>query len=279
MFDDHIQKPNQGTPPPNLPMGEPEDMFSGSSESGMEQVVSQTPQPHASPEERPGSALQAGILRPAQSAAPEDRVSTMPVDPYEQADARASAPASPQYGAPNPPQQFVHGEQMYAPQQGGGKGKIVLITLIILLLLGGIGWVAYTKFFTATEIGEEVVVPSEEEPTTDPVPEPTEEEPTTPIDENTADQNLLFGQPIDVDGDGLDDERENTIGTDAKNWDSDGDELSDGDEVIIWKTNPMNPDSDADTFKDGSEVRAGYSPTGPGRLFEPPATPTTSTTP
>jgi hypothetical protein len=34
--------------------------------------------------------------------------------------------------------------------------------------------------------------------------------------------------------------------------------LSDGDEVIIWKTNPMNPDSDGDSYLDGSEVKSGY---------------------
>lgn len=273
MFDDHIQKPNQGTPPPNLPMGEPEDMFSAHSESGIEQAVSQIPQQPVQ-EERPGTALQAGILRPAQSS--PERVSTMPIDPYEQVEVALPQQPAPQYGAPTPPQQFVHSEQMYAPQPGGGKGKTLLIVFIILLLLGGIGWVAYTKFFAANAGGgepapQEVIVPEEEVE-----PLPTEEEPTVLPDENVVDDNLLFGQPIDADGDGLDDERESAIGTDVKNWDSDGDELSDGDEVIIWKTNPMNPDSDGDTFKDGSEVRAGYSPTGQGRLFEPPTAATTT---
>lgn len=270
MFDDHIQKPNQGTPPPNLPMGEPEDMFSGSPESGMDQEVAplmaQPQMQQSAAEERPGSALQAGILRPAPPA-PDQEAGRFIAQPQLQQDPQMQPPS----------QQFVHSEQMYAPQSGGGKGKTVLIILIILLLLGGIGWVAYSKFFASnTPEGElapqeEIVPPEETEP------QVVAEEPVVPLDETTIDDNLLFGQPIDADGDGLDDEREGSIGTDPKNWDSDGDELSDGDEVIIWKTNPMNPDSDGDTFKDGSEVRAGYSPTGSGRLFEPPTvTPTTT---
>jgi len=60
------------------------------------------------------------------------------------------------------------------------------------------------------------------------------------------------------------------LGPTQNNWDSDGDELSDGDEVIIWKTEPLNPDTDDDSFLDGAEIKSGYNPAGPGKLFEPP---------
>ena len=61
--------------------------------------------------------------------------------------------------------------------------------------------------------------------------------------------------PIDTDGDGLtDDDEINKYGTDPRNPDTDGDGLSDGDEVIRYKTDPQNPDTDGDGLKDGEEV-------------------------
>lgn len=278
MFDDHIQKPgSQGVPPSNLPIGEPEDMFSPvepADAAPMSEPVSpppyqsSQPAPEPSPAASGASAVRAGVLRPA--APPQPEVAAMPQDTGELMGTPLHEPLTP------PPS--LTDQQMYAPHQGG-KGKIVLIVIIILALLAGVGWVAYTKFFSDGSNGTAtipVVVPpvnNQEKPA-----EPVEDEfaetddTTEPLDTNIIDDSLLFGQPIDQDGDALDDTREETIGTDPKNWDSDGDELGDGDEVIIWKTNPLNPDTDGDTFKDGAEVRSGYSPTGPGRLFEPPTT-------
>jgi serine/threonine protein kinase len=61
--------------------------------------------------------------------------------------------------------------------------------------------------------------------------------------------------PPDTDGDGLSDGDEvNVHGTDPNNRDSDGDGLSDGDEVNIHDTNPNNRDSDGDGLSDGDEV-------------------------
>ena len=95
-------------------------------------------------------------------------------------------------------------------------------------------------------------------------------DPTLELATDIIDEQILFGEPIDTDGDGLDDNRERDIGTDPNNWDTDGDGLSDGDEVIIWKTDPLNPDTDGDGYLDGEEVKSGYNPTGPGRIFEIP---------
>ena len=47
----------------------------------------------------------------------------------------------------------------------------------------------------------------------------------------------------DSDGDGMDDDFELSHGTDPHNWDSDGDRFSDGDEVRIQKTDPLDPKS------------------------------------
>lgn len=65
-----------------------------------------------------------------------------------------------------------------------------------------------------------------------------------------VDQKLL-----DSDGDGLSDWDEiNVYGTDPFNKDTDGDGLSDGDEVLKYKTDPLNKDTDGDGLSDGDEV-------------------------
>lgn len=58
----------------------------------------------------------------------------------------------------------------------------------------------------------------------------------------------------DLDGDGLSAIEEFDAGTDANNQDSDGDGLSDGEEVKITSTDPLNSDSDADGLNDREEV-------------------------
>jgi hypothetical protein len=59
---------------------------------------------------------------------------------------------------------------------------------------------------------------------------------------------------IDSDSDGLTDAQEVELGTDPFHDDSDGDVLSDGDEVLIYGTDPLNRDTDNDTLDDGEEV-------------------------
>lgn len=54
--------------------------------------------------------------------------------------------------------------------------------------------------------------------------------------------------------------------TDDVDKDSDGDGLSDGDEVREYGTDPADTDSDGDGFSDGTEVENGYNPLGSGRL-------------
>ena len=52
--------------------------------------------------------------------------------------------------------------------------------------------------------------------------------------------------------------------------DTDGDGLTDFDEVRIYKSNPTLADTDGDGYPDGQEVAGGYNPNGSGRLFEVP---------
>lgn len=71
----------------------------------------------------------------------------------------------------------------------------------------------------------------------------------------------------DTDGDGLTDGDEvHKYQTRPINPDTDGDGLTDGEEVMRWGTNPTNADTDGDGYPDGEEVKGGYNPNGPGRL-------------
>ena len=66
---------------------------------------------------------------------------------------------------------------------------------------------------------------------------------------------------MDSDGDGLSDGAEILVyRTDPDNPDSDGDGLSDYDEVITYGTNPNDPDSDGDGLPDAWEVQHGLDP-------------------
>jgi pimeloyl-ACP methyl ester carboxylesterase len=70
-----------------------------------------------------------------------------------------------------------------------------------------------------------------------------------------------FGVNSDADGDGLTNDQETSLGSDPLKADTDGDGVSDGDEVNIYHSDPLNPDSDGDGVPDGAELRSGTSPT------------------
>lgn len=244
MFDDQ-PKNGMSNIPPNLPIGEPAspsggpaDMFSDSEEK--KQQASKTE-----------SALDAGVLRP--------------VVPEEQA---------PRYVVP--PAEVREPYALKEPTTTRAL-LIIVVAVVIVGVLGAAGWWAY-GYFTA---GQTPALPTEESaasaetlPQETESPEVTSEtssEPASDIGAEVSDEQILFGEPIDKDSDGLDDNREAELGTNPNNWDSDGDELGDGDEVLIWKTDPLKTDSDGDGYPDGQEVKNGYNPAGPGKIFEPPA--------
>lgn len=108
--------------------------------------------------------------------------------------------------------------------------------------------------------------------------------PLPPMNVNSnANLNANTNAPVpaaDTDGDGLRDTEERTLGTNPSQSDTDADELSDWDEVRVYRTDPLNADTDGDTYTDGAEVRNNYSPTGPGRLLPPtPSNSNTNSTP
>lgn len=185
-------------------------------------------------------AVSAGLLKPKMSA-----VSAMPTD------MSAATTSSP------------------------GK-KLLIIGLVVIVLIGGgvAAWYFLMRETAPAAAPAKVVVPAEQvpvvpapapiEPVVEPEPAPAS---TTPASPAALVEPEPLGVAIDTDQDGLTDSREVTAGTDPSKPDSDGDNLSDGDEVLVWKTNPLNADTDGDKFPDGTEIKNGYSPTGPGKLF------------
>ena len=72
---------------------------------------------------------------------------------------------------------------------------------------------------------------------------------------------IRLGTTVDSDGDGLtDDDEINTYGTDPMVADTDGDGLSDGDELLVHGTDPLVSDTDDDGSNDGLEVFMGTDP-------------------
>ncbi len=182
-------------------------------------------------------------------------------------------------------------------------GKILLF-VVVILLLGGLAFAGWKIFYSVKSTPVDTL-PTQTVPIntqTEVPPAATSVTTSNNLPNQINNDQILFGQGVDLDKDGLDDVREKEIKTNPQNPDSDSDGLSDGDEVIIhkslplnsdtdsdglsdgdevliWKTNVLNPDTDGDTYPDGAEVKNGYSPLGSGKLFSPSATSTTSSTP
>jgi hypothetical protein len=174
--------------------------------------------------------------------------------------------------------------------KSGNKAKLVLIGLVILIILAG-GVLVYLQYFKKAPaeviIPESIVNLEESLPIveTEIVENETIIEPEIGdnfeiieggddlamneefFDDTNDPASLQIVVDLDSDGDGLTDADEiNIYGTNPLNPDTDGDGLTDGDEVNIYGTDPLNPDTDGDGYSDGDEVRGGYNPLGEGRL-------------
>jgi hypothetical protein len=147
-------------------------------------------------------------------------------------------------------------------KKGGKKIFYIIGILVIVVVVAGL---LYSHFSTGYENLRTV-----------PVDNSTNVPPaTTETEDNVSTEELVeevVEEYLDSDSDGLTDEQELSIGTDPFNPDSDNDGLFDREEVVSYKTDPLNSDSDGDTYLDGSEVKAGYDPSGPGKLLNLPAT-------
>ncbi len=256
------QNQNSGAPK-NLPT-EPVDMFAGVEKDGGKL----SSMPPSSPD-----ALSAGLLTP--KGVPPVR--------------RDEAPVSPHLSNV--------GQEMKMSTPILGK---ILIFLAVVLLLGGLAYGGWWFMYGSKNKSTNLPTTPTDQVGQNQTPAPANTSTNIPSQQNN--DQILFGQAVDSDNDGLDDVREKEIGTDSQKADSDsdglndndevivykttpviadseGDGLSDGDEVLIWHSNPLNPDTDGDGYPDGEEVRNGYSPIGPGKLFSSPTSTATGTTP
>lgn len=144
----------------------------------------------------------------------------------------------------------------------------VLIIVILVIVLGGLGYLAYGKFFgnqpNANLPANKNLTDNQNINTNQPV---------TNQDLNVNEQaveNINEEVIMDSDKDGLLDSEEKSLGTDINEVDTDGDNLYDFEEVKTFQTNPLNPDTDSDGYLDGEEVRGGYNPKGPGKMLNLP---------
>lgn len=261
MFDDQPQ--NKPTPPANLP-AEPPDMFA---EVELP-IAASGPAPGA-----PVNAIAAGLLK------------------KKEPDGEEAPPPAPAI--------------QYATK-GPVLGKILLMVVIFLVIggLGFLGWWAYRTFLvtpppTNLFAPEEVVTSPQAPDGVAPLPAITATSGAGETGAIVKNKDILFGEQVDSDSDGLPDDEEKKLGANPNNPDTDGDGLTDGDEVTvsgtnllkkdtdgdglsdydevkIWHTNPLNPDTDTDGFSDGTEAENGYNPLGAGKLFNVPTTTTTT---
>lgn len=265
MFDDVTPK-NAGAAPANLPLGEPEDIFAD--EKG-------APAPVLATESAPSSALGSGLLKPKMAVTP----APVMAEAMNEAPVRSAPAPTATFRTPPmlPPEAPPMPAQMYDIKEPRTSRGLVMIVVIVVALgaLGAGGWWVYRSWLAKAETpavtpvdtgtGDEVIDPLDEPPAQN------NDNRDDNVAEDLVDDEVLFGEPIDSDADGLDDVTERELGTDPANWDTDADELNDYNEVAVWKTDPFRSDTDNDGFIDGQEIKHGYSPTGPGKIFEPPA--------
>src|SRR3989339_1030929 len=175
--------------------------------------------------------------------------------------------------------------------RGPVLGKILLIIFGLLLLCGLTygGWYIYVKYIkNSAEKTSSAVKQNTAESTAPAVQSSTaivaptavvsSSITTTDVTAKMKNDTILFGETVDSDKDGLDDDSEKNIyKTDPNDSDSDNDGLNDYDEVVIWHTNPLKDETDGDTYKDGEEIKHGYNPLGSGKLFNVPQSVTSTT--
>jgi hypothetical protein len=77
-------------------------------------------------------------------------------------------------------------------------------------------------------------------------------------------------QIIDKDNDGISYDQEIEYGTSDRQTDSDGDSLSDYEEIFFWFSDPTDIDTDGDGYADAREILNGYSPIGSEKLTSVP---------
>ena len=139
--------------------------------------------------------------------------------------------------------------------------KILLFLAAVVIVIGA-AWAIARVLLSSPEsqVPEAAVVPEVSAPVSAPAAEIPSETSEKPVE-------------LDTDLDGVMDTQELQLGTNINSPDTDGDGLTDREEISAYKTNPLISDTDQDGFADGVEVRNGYNPNGAGKLFQVPSNP------
>lgn len=291
-------------PPNNLPFAPEEELSDEALESMAAPDASQIAAPRPAPTPTPVRPLPESMQQPAPVAMPRVEIQSMPEKAKEPEDMFAeSAPARAPMRTPVMPAMAP-----VAPATGPSMAKVAVLSLVIIVLLGGAAFGVYTLMTAMSGETDDGLVQT---PTTTQTPTtqtPTTQTPVTPTDvgtvTSTGPTNTGTNEPVtlpppvtvppsgvniplpststpivapapsttsdlDTDGDGLKDPQEVELGLDPNNPDTDGDGLSDGDENKVFGTNPLNKDTDKDTYSDGDEVKNGYNPRGAGKCTTP----------
>lgn len=93
---------------------------------------------------------------------------------------------------------------------------------------------------------------------------------TDPLKYDTDENGVNDGED-DLDKDGLSNREELKFKTSVSKADTDGDGLSDYDEIYVYGTDPLKADSDGDTLNDGDEIAIGLDPNDPETFGVPDA--------
>ena len=208
----------------------------------------------------------------------------------------------------------VFGSSLASSGKGKGIIKKMFIFIFILAILGGGAYFVYSQFLMPSSYPDADIVLNQEQESGLPEEDVVSDEDDFFVDDNIVDEDdffiddqdfglvdddflfeeerteieesrvmeLILGsinlndleqyeiddlKRRDSDGDGLSDYDEIFVhGTDPYNPDTDGDGLTDWEEVVIFGTDPLNPDTDGDSFEDGSEVLNCYNPLGAGEI-------------
>lgn len=142
------------------------------------------------------------------------------------------------------------------------KKWLVIGGAVIILAVIALGVSAYLGTFSATTTTNNQQTTNN--PSTD---QGVSQQPTTPPAVAPL-STPETGLPGDDDRDGLTNEEEQKFGANPEVADTDGDGLSDYEEVKIYHTDPLKVDTDGDGYKDGDEVKNGYNPKGAGKLLD-----------
>jgi hypothetical protein len=162
----------------------------------------------------------------------------------------AQAPAAPE-------SPIMMSDEHLQPSSGGSHALSRIIMFLAVALLAGGGWYGYQNFYPDLF---KKLMPAPGIETPGQVAEPK-------LDPAWAarywaagcDPLTLCGEQADPDRDGLLNVDEQTVGTDPNNPDSDSDGLSDGDELHVFLTDPLNPRTASDPeYNDGQYINGGY---------------------